>query len=586
MNKTVLFFLVIFITSGAIAQKIQLTYCNPVNIDYGYTPIPNFTQWGKHRATADPVIVKYKNDYYLFSTNQWGYWWSSDMLNWNFISRKFLRPWNAGYDELCAPAVGIIGDTMIVFGSTYTNNFTIWMSTDPKNNKWKPLVDSFEIGGWDPAFFTNDDGRLYMYNGSSNRFPLYGIELNRKTFQPIGTRKEMYFLEEWRYGWQRFGEYLDNTFLDPFIEGSWMTKYNGKYYLQYGAPGTEFSGYADGVVVGDNPLGPFTPQSLPFSYKPGGFARGAGHGATFQDIYSNWWHISTIAISVKNNFERRIGIWPAGFDKDDVMYMNAEFGDYPHYLPSAKKADNYSPSGDGGFTGWMLLNYNKPVTVSSTMGSYCANYAVDENIKTYWSAASANEGEWIQTDLGVVSTVKAIQINYADQDAAFQGKSLGVFHQYKIFESTDGEKWKVLVDKSNNNKDVPHDYLELPQSVRTRFLKLENIHMPTGKFAISGFRAFGSGDGPKPDTVKDFLVLRTEKDPRSAWIKWSPVDNAFAYNIYAGIEPDKLYNCTILYSVNEYYYKAMDSKKPYYFCIEAINENGVSKKTQVIRVNN
>src|SRR5262245_12764716 len=72
----------------------QKTYCNPINIDYGYTPIPNFSEWGRHRATADPVIVFYKNDYYLFSTNQWGYWWSSDMLNWNFISRKFLRPWN------------------------------------------------------------------------------------------------------------------------------------------------------------------------------------------------------------------------------------------------------------------------------------------------------------------------------------------------------------------------------------------------------------------------------------------------------------------------------------------------------------
>jgi len=30
------------------------------HIDYGYTPIPDFTQWGRHRATADPVIVTYK----------------------------------------------------------------------------------------------------------------------------------------------------------------------------------------------------------------------------------------------------------------------------------------------------------------------------------------------------------------------------------------------------------------------------------------------------------------------------------------------------------------------------------------------
>ncbi|MDZ7635431.1 MAG: hypothetical protein U5L72_13780 [Bacteroidales bacterium] len=134
----------IFMTSSLSAGAQQKTYCNPVNIDYGYSPIPNFTEWGRHRTTADPVIVNYKGDYFLFSTNQWGYWWSGDMAEWNFVSRMFLRSWNEGiYDDLCAPAVGIIGDTMIVFGSTYTSDFTIWMSTNPKVDEWKPLVDSF-----------------------------------------------------------------------------------------------------------------------------------------------------------------------------------------------------------------------------------------------------------------------------------------------------------------------------------------------------------------------------------------------------------------------------------------------------------
>ncbi|AXY78762.1 xylosidase [Paraflavitalea soli] len=570
------------------AQSKPATYCNPINIDYGYSPIPNFSEWGRHRATADPVIVNYKGDYYLFSTNQWGYWWSSDLSNWHFISRRFLKPWHKVYDDLCAPAVCVMGDTMLVFGSTYTSNFPIWMSTDPKANQWKEAVDSFAIGGWDPDFFPDDDGKLYMYNGSSNRYPLYGVELNRKTLQPIGARKEMYLLEDWRYGWQRFGEYLDNTFLDPFIEGAWMTKHNGKYYLQYGAPGTEFSGYADGVVVGDHPLGPFTPQPDPFSYKPGGFARGAGHGSTFQDNQHNWWHISTIAISVKNNFERRLGLWPAGFDNDGVMWCNTAFGDYPHYLPSAASHQGAT----GGNTGWMLLNYNKPVAVSSTLASYYANYAVDENIKTYWSAATANKGEWIQTDLGNLSTVNAIQINYADQDVSFPkamdtvflGKTVRLYHQYKLYHSEDGKKWKLLVDKSNNKTDVPHDYIELEQPVQTRFIKLENIHMPTGKFAVSGLRVFGNGNGSKPDSVRSFMVLRTEKDKRSAWIKWSPVDNAYAYNIYFGTAPGKWYNCIMVHNVNEYYFKGMDRTLPYYFCIESVNENGVSKKAHIMKV--
>lgn len=579
-----LLFVSFFYCAGLQAQ--QKTYCNPINIDYGYTPIPNFTEWGKHRATADPVIVNYKNDFYLFSTNQWGYWWSSDMLNWNFISRKFLRPWNEGYDELCAPAVGIVGDTMIVFGSTYTSKFTLWMSTNPKANEWKPLVDSFEIGGWDPAFFNDDDGRLYMYNGSSNVYPLYGVELDRKTFQPIGTRREMHMLKSWRYGWQRFGEHMDNTFLDPFMEGAHMTKHNGKYYLQFGAPGTEFSGYADGVAVADkplgNPLGWFQDQSDPLSMKLGGFARGAGHGSTFQDNYKNWWHISTIMLSVKNNFERRNGIWPAGFDKDDVMWCNTAFGDYPHFLPEQLK--NAPLKYGDGFSGWMLLNYKKPITVSSTLGNYNANNANDENIKTYWSAATANKGEWIQTDLGNVSTVNAVQINYADQDAAFLGKRTDIYHQYKLYYSVDGKKWMVLVDKSTNNKDVPHEYVELSQPVQARYIKLENIHMPTGKFAISGLRVFGNGNGAKPAPVKTFMVLRTEKDKRSGWIRWSPVDNAYAYNIYYGTAPDKLYNCVMVHDVNEYWFKAMDSQKTYYFTIEAVNENGVSERFKTIEV--
>ncbi len=361
------------------------------------------------------------------------------------------------------------------------------------------------------------------------------------------------------------------------MEGAHMTKHNDKYYTwQYGAPGTEFSGYGDGVIVGDHPLGPFTPQSDPFSYKPGGFARGAGHGSTFKDNHDRYWHVSTIVVGV-NNFERGLAFGLRVFDKDDVIYCNTAFGDYPHYLPNDSSA--------GIFTGCMLLNYNKPLMVSSTLGKYNANNAVDENIKTYWSAATGNKGEWIQTDLGNNAMVRAVQINYADQDvdSAFLGKAAGTYHQYKMYYSIDGKKWQVLIDKSNNKKDIPHEYVELPKSVEARYIKLENIHMPTGKFAISGLRVFGNGTGAKPSSVKDFFVLRTEKDKRSAWIKWSPVDNAYAYNIYYGTEPDKLYNCIMVHNANDYWFKAMDSQKPYYFTIEAINENGISARKPVTK---
>ena len=107
--------------------------------------------------------------------------------------------------------------------------------------------------------------------------------------------------------------------------------------------------------------------------------------------------------------------------------------------------------------------------------------------------------------------------------------------------------------------------------------------MPTGKFAISGLRVFGIGNGTKPTAVENLIVLRTEKDKRSAYLKWKPKDDAYAYNIYYGTNPQKLYTCIMVYDLNEYWLKTMDNQKTYYFTIEAINENGVSEKSPVIK---
>jgi hypothetical protein len=78
--------------------------------------------------------------------------------------------------------------------------------------------------------------------------------------------------------------------------------------------------------------------------------------------------------------------------------------------------------------------------------------------------------------------------------------------------------------------------------------------------------------------------LRTEKDKRSAWIKWKQVDNATGYNILMGIVADKLYNSIMVLDANEFWIKTMDKEIPYYFTIEAFNENGVSARKKVIKV--
>ncbi|MCW2120687.1 discoidin domain-containing protein [Flavobacterium sp. 7A] len=582
-NYLIILFLFVTVSCFFESNAQQKTYCNPINIDYGYCPIPDFVMQGKHRATADPVITFFKGEYYLFSTNQWGYWHSKDMLDWKFISRKFLRPEHKVYDELCAPSLSFVNDTLLVVGSTYGKEFPIWMSKNPSKDDWKELVHKSETGAWDPQiFWDKEKDAVYEYYGSSNLYPLYGVKLNRKTFQPEGEVIPLISLNDDEHGWERFGENNDNTFMQPFMEGAFMTKYNNTYYLQYGGPGTEFSGYGDGVYISNNPLGPFEYQSHnPFSYKPGGFARGAGHGATYQDANDSYWHVSSIVIGTKNNFERRLGIWPAGFDKEGILYSNTAYGDYPTFLPSQKK--NHL---NENFSGWMLLNYNKPVQVSSTLGGFQANNAVSEDIKTYWSAKSGNKGEWFISDLGEKSTIKAIQINYADQDADIMGKPESTTgHKYVLYYSENNKDWKILVDNSKNDKEVPHDYIELDKPIQARFVKIENIQMPTGKFALSGLRIFGKGRGQAPNAVDKFISLRSapriKGERRNVWLKWQQEPSADGYVIYFGKSPDKLYGSIMVYGKNEYYFNGLDRTDTYYFQIEAFNNNGIGPKSQI-----
>src|SRR4051794_9636471 len=68
------------------AQETQMTtYCNPLNIDYTYM-IYNADKNISYRSGADPAVVKFRDEYYMFVTRSLGYWHSSDLLNWKFVT--------------------------------------------------------------------------------------------------------------------------------------------------------------------------------------------------------------------------------------------------------------------------------------------------------------------------------------------------------------------------------------------------------------------------------------------------------------------------------------------------------------------
>ena len=152
----------------------------------------------------------------------------------------------------------------------------------------------------------------------------------------------------------------------------------------------------------------------------------------------------------------------------------------------------------------MLLSLNKPVTASSQLPDHPAANAVDENIKTWWSAATGNAKEWLQVDLGAQDKIEAVQSNFADQGSTTLGRlPAGDAYQYIIEASSDGSHWTTIVDQKNNQRDAPHDYEPLAAPATARYVRITNLHDPAGMlFSLSGFRVFGLAPGAAPAEVR------------------------------------------------------------------------------------
>ncbi len=547
-------------------QSNPKTFCNPVNLSYRFC-----IDEPSRREAADPTIIRFRDRYFLFASKSGGYWHSEGLTDWNFIETGEIPT------EEYAPTAIVIEDTLYFLASSNEKS-TLYKSTDPFSGKWSVAREKLEIPVWDPAFFLDDDNRLYLFWGCSNVKPIYGVELDyRNNFSFIGKPAELIHANPGQYGWEVPGDYNTLIRQSPWIEGAWMNKHGGKYYLQYAGPGTEYKSYSDAVYVSDNPLGPYAVQPHnPFAYKPEGFTAGAGHGSTFTDPYGNYWHIGTITISQKHMFERRLGLYPTFFDEQGTLHSTTKYADYPYIIPE-KKISGFEDI----FTGWMILSYAKNLEVSSSVDSLPPVNMTDEDIRTYWAAKSGNPGEFAILDLGNLCDVYAVQINFAEDKTEIYGRTPGISHKYMLEYSDNKETWLTLTDKSKNETDNSHDYIQLPGKISCRYLKITNIEVPGGNFAISGFRVFGKGNGDVPEQISRFAAGRNPADKRSVSLSWNKSENADGYTISFGINKNRLYHNYMVYSDTTLTINSLDAKQDYYFTIESFNENGITKSEDV-----
>lgn len=581
-------------TEKEVVEKYSETYINPLDIDYTYM-VYNSARNQSYRSGADPAVIEFKGEYYMFVTRSFGYWHSTDLVNWTFI-----KPQQWFFEGSNAPTAFNYKDSLVYFAGDPAGYGSILYTDDPKKGLWTPTA-SISNNIQDSELFIDDDGKSYLYWGSSNVHPIRVKMMNKDDrFLETGVREELINLDEEKHGWERFGENnFHPTLKEGYMEGASMTKHNGKYYLQYAAPGTQFNVYADGVYVGDSPLGPFTyMKNNPMSFKPGGFTNGAGHGITVKQTNGQYWHFATMALASNAQWERRLCMFPTYFDDDGLMYSNTSYGDYPRFGPN-------HPTKAGQHNGWMLLSYKGNVTVSSSLqqimkftsnddevevkeiptetnaeGEITSKVLTDENPKTFWVAEANDDKQWMTIELLNEGTVHAIQLNYHDHQSGIYTRVEGLKHQFSIETSVDGKKWKTVVDRSKTDIDAPNAYLVLDEPVKAKYVRYNNVKVPGNNFAMSEVRVFGLGLGEAPNKVSNFKINR-EKDRRDISFSWDKVEGAQGYNIRWGIAPDKLYQSWQVYDTNSHFMRCLDRDTPYYFTIEAFNENGISELSEI-----
>lgn len=569
--------------------------CNPLDLEYRYQYRTSYMgEYSLAREAADPTLLLFGDTYYLFASMSGGFWYSDDLAEWHFKETPELPV----YDY--APDVRQVGDRVVFSASRRGEPCTFYASGNPLTEPFIPVNTIFDF--WDPNIFEDEDGRIYFYWGCTNRDPIWGIEIDPATMLPIGERQAMLGEDEAHHGWERKGD--DNKLSEPitemdrlirqhmgtkpFIEGAFMTKYQGKYYLQYAAPGTECNVYADGVYISDQPLGPFVYQAHnPFSSKPGGFITAAGHGSTIRDKSGNWWHASTMRISVNERFERRIGLFPCSFDEDGILHCDQNFADYPYVLPEGQRLEEKAA-----LPHMCLLSCRCGTSASSAQEGYGSENGVDENIRTWWAAREDDRAPWYEIDLGTVRQVEAVQVNLADHRMPAQKipesdmvcNQTGARHifvkpqitAYLLEGSVDGGKWMLLMDAGQEQSDRAHRLLVLDKPVGLRYLRLSAFAIPFGGVpAVSGFRVFGPAQGNAPEQVSAVKAVRSE-DGLNIFLEWKEAAWAEGYNVRYGIAPEKMYSSWQVVNGTRLDLSMINAGQTYYIAVDSYGPGGVS----------
>ena len=491
-------------------------YCNPLPMVSG----------GGTAASGDVTVIRDNGKYYMYCTGG-GAWVSDDLLHWTLqrVANVPVAPDVVKYNG----AFYMCGNSgPLLKADNPLGPFTPVGNWPEKTNGW--------YGPFDMHIFVDHDNKPYLFYPGRGVTGIFIVELDPNNLTTFASRPKRLITFNRDHVWERYGEMNEYTDV-AWIEGPWMLKHNGTYYLQYSASGTQWQTYASGYYTAKSPLGPFTyAPNNPLLRRTAGIVTGTAHGSIVEGPDGHLWQFYTIVLNNPPG-GRRIGMDPVAFDKDGNM--SVRITDTPQWAPGVV-AD---PAKDGD-SGSLAVSINKVRAMnalsrssSEQPGRYAA-YAVDNSSGTWWEPSPDDAQPTLTLDLGSATRFDVTQLFTVDSvrllftgGRGFGGRGPGSrggtpsvasaaaisaartatntavapaaapptdANRYKIEVSTDGSVFTTVLDQSTNTIVRNTIFEEIPPSP-CRLVRLTMINWPReSPLGVIEFTVFGKPSGALP----------------------------------------------------------------------------------------
>ncbi len=483
-------------------------------------PLPMVTAPGGN-AGGDVTVIREQGKYYMYCSGG-GAWISEDLVKWSF-QRVDRVP--------VAPHVVKYNGSFYMCGNS-ENNGELFKADSPLGpftsiGQWKNTPGV--AGGWNSAFdmdiFIDDDNKPYLYYPGRGVSGIFVVPLDPNDLTKFAAAPKHLFAFNKDHVWERYGEM--NEYPDvAWVEGPWLQKYKGTYYLEYSASGTQWKTYAEGYYTAKSPMGPFTyAPNNPLLRKTDGFVTGPAHGSIVEGPDRNLWQFYTIVLSNPPG-GRRIGMDRVTFDKDGNMAVKVT--ETPQWAPGVVSDPTQGDSGSIPVTINKLRAMNALSRASSEQPGRDAAYAIDNSSGTWWEPAATDAQPTLTIELSPATRFDVVQLFTIDSARLLfnGGRGLGFgggrgrgtrglsvapaatpdpnqvnAYQYKIEVSMDGQAYTMALDQTKNTISRNTIFEEIPP-VKCRFVRLTMTNWPkTAPLGIIEFTVFGQPAESLPAAV-------------------------------------------------------------------------------------